>query len=69
MVYLVCLVKQDQLNELNKPDEPDRPEKPDRRGLAQTVGPLDFRLAGIVVPHPDKAQRDVVHNPLITLLY
>ena len=55
MVYLVCLVKQDQLNELNKPDEPDRPEKPDRRGLAQTVGPLDFRLAGMVVQHPDKA--------------
>jgi hypothetical protein len=51
--YLVCLVKQDQPDELNKPDESDRPEKRHRRGLAQTGGPLDFMLAGIVVPHPD----------------
>ena len=57
MVCLVCLVKQDQLDELNKPDEP---ERPDRWGLVQTVGPLDFRQVGIAVPHPDKAQRDVV---------
>jgi hypothetical protein len=55
LVFLVCFVKQDQLDEQNKPDEPDRPGKPDRRGLAQTVGPLDFRQAGIVVPHPEKA--------------
>ena len=52
-----------------KTDEPDRPGKPDRRGLAQTVGPLDFRRVGIVVPHPDKASRDIGPNSLITLLY
>ena len=69
MVCLVCLIKQDRLDELNKPDEPERPERPDRWGLVQTVGPLDFRQVGIAVPHPDKAQRDLGPNPLITLLY
>jgi hypothetical protein len=46
MIYLVCLVKQDQLDEQIKPDELDRP------GLSQTCRPLSFHRDTIVFSQP-----------------
>jgi hypothetical protein len=42
MIYLVCLVQQDQLDEQIKPDELDRP------GLSQSCRPLSFHRGTIV---------------------
>jgi hypothetical protein len=49
LVYLVCLVNQDQLDEQNNPDEPDQPVLPSRLARGYPAG-NDFITRAIAFP-------------------